>query len=143
MGLGSGLFNFKLTEKYKIPWALGSDIGGGPYLSMFDVMRSFVEQNKKKKVLGATYTKALYRATCAGARILQLEKTQGNLEKKKIANFIVVNAPAMKQKESAEDILKKLIAPLSKKRTKFDQIVEQTYYQGSLVYSRSSKTTGQ
>jgi guanine deaminase len=142
-GLGSGLFNFQLTEKYKIPWALGSDIGGGPYLSMFDVMRSFVEQNKKKKVEGATYTKALYRATCAGARILKLEKSQGNLEKNKMANFIVVKSPTIKIKDSAEDILKKLIGPYSKKRSKFDQIVEQTFYQGNLVYSKSSKTTGQ
>ena len=142
-GLGSGLFNFKLIEKSKISWALGSDIGGGPYLSMLDVMRSFVEQNKKKKVSGATYVKALYRATMAGAQILNLEKTNGNFDKNKMANFVVVPVPKKQAGESAEAVLRKLITPFSKKRAEFDQLIEETHYLGELVYSRNSKTTGQ
>jgi guanine deaminase len=142
-GLGSGLFDFKLTEKNKIPWALGSDIGGGPYLSMFDVIRSFVQQNKKKKVSGATFIKALYRSTMSGAEILNLEKQCGNLDKNKFANFIVVKAPKRKTAESAEGVLKSLITPFEKQRAKTDQIVEMTYNKGKLVYSRNSSTTGQ
>lgn len=142
-GLGSGLFNFKLIEKNKIQWALGSDIGGGPYLSMFDVMRSFVLQNKMKKVTGASFIKALYRATLAGAKILNVEKSNGNLEKNKWANFIVVTAPKRKTGESAEDILQSLVTPLKKDRTASGNLVEMTFYNGEKVYSRSSKTTGQ
>src|SRR5690606_22197023 len=50
LGLGSGLFDFRRTEKARVRWALGSDIGGGPFLCMLDVMRSFVEQNRRKGI---------------------------------------------------------------------------------------------
>ncbi len=142
-GLGSGLFNFKLIEKNKIPWALGSDIGGGPYLSMFDVMRSFVEQNKKAKLVGATYVKAFYRATLSGAKILELDKTLGSIGKNKIANFIVVKAPKKKTGESSEDIIESIIKPIYKDRTTSTEIVQKTFHHGELVYSRNSKSTGQ
>ena len=49
-GLGSGLFDFEKAEKAKINWALGSDIGGGPFLSMFDVINSFVSKIKRKSL---------------------------------------------------------------------------------------------
>jgi guanine deaminase len=142
-GLGSGLFDFKKIEKNKIAWALGSDIGGGPYLSMFDVIRSFVDQNKKHKVSGATYIKGLYRATLAGAEMLQLEKESGNLKPLKMANFIVLHTPKKKLHETVEDILKALVKPIQKKRILSDKIVEMTFCKGELVYSRNSKTTGQ
>lgn len=142
-GLGSGLFDFKLIEKNKISWALGSDIGGGPYLSMLDVMRSFVIQNKKNKNIAATYVKAFYRATIAGAKILKLEKTNGNLDKNKLANFIVVKTPKRKINETAEDILQSVVGPLKKDRNNSSTLVEQTYYNGERVYSRNSKSTGQ
>ena len=48
LGIGSGLFDFEKAELMGVPEALVSDIGGGPFLSMFDVMRSFVLQNKKQ-----------------------------------------------------------------------------------------------
>lgn len=137
LGLGSGLFNFKLIEKNKIPWALGSDIGGGPYLSMFDVMRSFVEQNKKKKIKAATYTKALYRSTLAGAKILGLDKSTGNLEKGKLANFIVLPAPKIKKDDNAEAILKKIISSNTKKRELYDSIIEETYFRGECQYRKN------
>ena len=142
-GLGSGLFNFKLTEKYKIPWALGSDIGGGPYLSMFDVMNSFVLQNKKKNILEATFTKALYHATLAGAKILKIDKETGNLEKKKAANFIVLQTPHYKTGDNAEDILKKIVKNLMKNRSHADQLIEMTFYKDQNVYARNSKIIGQ
>ena len=67
-GLGSGLFDLKTISKNKIRWALGSDIGAGPYLSMVDVMNSFVSQHKKQGL--ANYTRAFYRATLAGEEII-------------------------------------------------------------------------
>jgi len=136
LGIGSGLFDFHQIEKNKIRWALGSDIGGGPYLSMFDVMRSFVEQNTKKKVKGATYVKALYRATLAGAEILKLNKSTGNLAPGKEANFIFVSSPKKQTGEKAESVLQKIIKPLSKKRTKYHDLVDQTWNKGEIVYSK-------
>lgn len=131
-GLGSGLFDFKKIEQKKIPWALGSDIGGGPYLSMLDVMQSFVKQHKRAKKKGATYTKALYRSTLAGAEILGIAKKTGNLSRGKEANFVVIPLRKTKFKD-AESCLEKLIAAETN-RKKFDLYVERTYYRGQCVY---------
>jgi guanine deaminase len=133
-GLGSGLFDFRRAERHKVSWALASDIGGGPFLSMFDVMRSFVEQNKKKKVMGATYTKALFRSTLAGAQIMGIAKTNGNLEKGKYANFLVLKAhKGLSNCQNAEEVLSKLIKKYKTKRHLYDQLIERVYFEGDLV----------
>ncbi len=126
-GLGSGLFDFAQAEKMKVRWALGSDIGGGPYLSMFDVMRSFVDQNKKNKK--ATYVKALYRSTLAGAEVLEKGKLSGNLNVKKQANFILCPKPKGKLLD-AESVLKALIHPYRKTRHEYDYLPTNVFYQG-------------
>ncbi len=135
LGLGSGLFDFKKVEQKKISWALGSDIGGGPFLSMLDVMQSFVRQNKKAKKKNATYIKALYRATLAGAEILGVDKKSGNLGKGKEANFIVIPLKDKRFKD-AETCLFKLLSA-EKKRVRFDDYVEATFYRGLQVFKRS------
>jgi guanine deaminase len=143
-GLGSGLFDFAKTEKAGVRWALGSDIGAGPYLSMFDVMKSFVDQNKRAGVKGATYSKALFRATLAGAEALGQQKYSGNLEVGKWANFLLVKNPKNAQKTNAEEFLSLLHAPLKKDRQKSETLVAATFYRGEKIYQReSSKTTGQ
>lgn len=133
-GLGSGLFDFKKVEKHGIRWALGSDIGGGPFLSMLDVMGSFVKQNARAQVAGATYIKALYRSTLAGAEILGVHKRTGSLKAGKEANFVVVAAPK-KVPESAEQLLKATIA-LTKERADYDHQVRATYWQGEELFLR-------
>lgn len=130
-GLGSGLFDFERAEKHKVRWALGSDIGGGPFLSMFDVMRSFVEQNKKNKK--ATFVKALYRATLAGASVLKLEKKTGNFKAGKTANFFLCDKPK-KSAKNAEELLKNLIQPMAKKRSAYDHLPTGVYYQGQQLF---------
>lgn len=136
LGLGSGLFDFKKVEKFKISWALGSDIGGGPFLSMFDVMRSFVDQNKKKAAREATYTKALYRSTLAGAKILECDKKSGNLKKNKDANFIVVPLKSKKELRNPEEVLTQIIGPLKKQRAGYDSLVTQTCFKGKMIFQK-------
>jgi len=136
-GLGSGLFDFKNIEKNKIDWALASDIGGGPFLSMFDVMRSFVQQNEKKKIKEATYVKALFRATLKGAELLGLDKKTGNLDSGKEANFIFVDTPKLKEKMSVEEVLKKVIVSKKTKRDEYDNLVNSTFYKGDIVFTRN------
>lgn len=133
LGLGSGLFHFKQVEKSKVKWALGSDIGGGPFLSMFDVIRSFVDQNLKKGIKEATFVKGLYRSTLAGAEILGLDKKKGNLTKGKEATFIVVSLDHKKTANTAELLLKNLITPLSKKRVKYGDLVQAVYLKGNRI----------
>lgn len=134
LGLGSGLFNFRRIEKAGINWALASDIGGGPFLSMFDVMRSFVFQNRRAKINQANYCKALYHSTLAGAKMLRLDKTHGNLDAGKYANFITVETPKRQKGETVETVLKKIIEKNAKKREKYQNIVQKTFYKGHLVY---------
>ncbi len=136
-GLGSGLFDFKTIEKNKISWALGSDIGGGPFLSMLDVMRSFVDQNQKAKVKGATYIKALYRSTLAGAEILKLAKKKGNFESGKETNFVSFDMPrfSTKTKVTSELILEKIIKKHSKNRELYDSAARDVFYLGQKIYS--------
>lgn len=132
-GLGSGLFDFRKIEKAKIRWALGSDIGGGPFLSMLDVMQSFVEQNHKKGIQEATYVKALYRATLAGADILGIGKKAGNFSKGKEANFVVIPLQG-KIPASAEEVLKQLISPNRRRRINYESMVEYVCYRGEALH---------
>lgn len=129
-GLGSGLFDFREVEKAKIRWALASDIGGGPFLSMFDVMRSFVDQNRKQKINQATFIKALYRSTLAGAEILGIDKEHGNLSKGKFADFIVLTMPKINGKKSAEKILEKLCNRHKGNRKLYDKMPIEVYLKG-------------
>jgi guanine deaminase len=136
-GLGSGLFDFKKIEKAGIDWALASDIGGGPFLSMLDVIRSFVDQNERAGVKGATYQKALYRSTLAGAKMLELDKIKGNLASGKEANFIVMQAPRLTKEEArkinVENLLHKLINRGRKNRASYDGMVKAVYLNGTAV----------
>ena len=132
-GLGSGLFDFRQIERSKIRWALGSDIGGGPILSMFDVMRSFVEQNRRAGVGEATYVKALYRSTLAGAKILNRDKETGNLDAEKAANFIVVPLKSKKSLQSPEEVLKLLVGQHKSRRESYETLVKAVYHRGTSI----------
>ncbi len=132
-GLGSGLFDFRRIEKAKVRWALGSDIGGGPFLSMFDVMRSFVDQNLEKGIKGATFTKALYRATLAGAEILGVEKKTGNLSPGKEANFIVVPLQGL-DSGNAEKTLQSIVSKHAVSRESYEEMVNLVTWQGRVLH---------
>ncbi|NDD92373.1 guanine deaminase, partial [bacterium] len=135
-GLGSGLFDFKKAQRAKVRWALGSDIGGGPILSMLDVMRSFVQQNRKSGQRGASYVQALYRATGAGASILGVGDRAGNFRKGKDASFVVLEIPSLKGIQSAEQALAAVIEPLSKKRDAYDLLPRAVSLRGRLSWNR-------
>lgn len=134
-GLGSGLMDFKKVERHKIRWALATDIGGGPFLSMFDVMQSFVSQHQKEGRKEATYTKALFRSTLAGAEIMQKDKQTGNIAKGKEGSFIAVPFKG-KAPQSAEELLKKVVAAKARARGDYDSLVAATYYGGECLYER-------
>lgn len=129
-GLGSGLFDFYRANQFGLRWALGSDIGGGPYLSMIDVMRSFVLQNIKSKGTnlakrqGADFTQALYRATLAGAELLDLDKRAGNLMVGKRADFLILKQPLKKTTSTAEAGLQEWILRNQKNRVKDDSEIK-------------------
>ena len=138
-GLGSGLFDFKKIESAGVNWVLASDVGGGPYLSMFDVIESFVSQNKKKLISSATYTKGLFHSTLKSAEFLGLKKTHGNLDRGKYANMIFVESPSVRDNEKSEEVLKKIISKNKLNRKKYNEMVYYTYYKGHEVYNSRSR----
>ena len=135
--MGSGLFDFTKIERAKVNWVLASDIGGGPYLSMFDVIESFVSQNQKKHIKSATYVKGLYHSTLKSAEFLGLKKTHGNFQKGKYANMIFVESPTIRHHEKTEEVLSRIISKNKLNREKYNDMVYYTYYKGQEVYSSS------
>lgn len=134
LGLGSGLFDFKKASKLKVPWALASDIGGGPFLSMLDVMNSFVSQNKKRGHAEASFTQALFRSSLMGASVLGIDKSSGNFAKGKFLTFTSIgNAPKVISKFSSEELLKKLISRKFSERALFEDQVELTCFRGKFI----------
>lgn len=127
LGLGSGLFDFHRAETHGVDWALATDIGAGPYLSMLDVMKSFYEQNLEAGV-EVSAAKALYRATCKGCELMGLS-SRGNLNPKMKADFITIDSKKInfdydKDKLDAESLIKKI---LDLPREEFDSVIEKVY----------------
>ena len=129
-GLGSGLFDYKKANRFKVGWSLASDIGGGPFLSMLDVMNSFVNQNSKRGHKDASYVQALYRSTLAGAKVLKLDQESGNFELGKYFNAVCIGDLGSLKAVKAEDILTKLVKKTPKDRYLYRDQVETTFYHG-------------
>ncbi len=132
-GLGSGRFDLSLADKKGLRWALASDIGGGPYLSMFDVIHSFVRQQRGTG--RASYTRGLFRATSAGARYLDFAERAGQLRAGFEANFIFVPSPKSRGGEQVEDVLRRMIDRKLSERESFNHLVAETWWQGKAVFS--------
>ncbi|MEM8866931.1 MAG: amidohydrolase family protein [Verrucomicrobiota bacterium] len=129
-GIGSGLFDFQTAEAYGVRWGLASDIGGGPYLSMFDVMASFVLQNEAAGVSGATRVKALYRSSTMNAALLGHADCKGKLAVGFDFDAIVVPAdPEVLACGDGEQILKSVLGACTD-RNDYDGLVLETIIEG-------------
>lgn len=91
--LGSGLFNLKQAQKFKVHVGLGSDIGAGTTFSMLSTIN---EGYKTQQLRGNKLSpfQSLYLATLGGAIALDLEGTIGNFVKGAEADFIVLDYQA-------------------------------------------------
>jgi len=139
LGIGSGLFDFERAEAHGIPWSLASDIGGGPFLSMFDVMRSFVEQNEAAG-RRASYTRALHRSTACGADLMDLGGDRGRLEAGAFFDGIRVPRPEGDfASGDAEPVLRALVDQLPS-REATDELVEATFIRGIKRFERSIRS---
>jgi len=127
--LHSGRMPLERMDEYRIPVGLGSDVGAGPSLSMFDLMRDMYYLNRVSPL------RAFYQATRGGARVLGLEEEIGSFAPRKEADFIVVD-PSLLIGPGAEmrEILSQLLF-----RGDDRQIVA-TYVRGRRLYSREAST---
>lgn len=125
-GLGSGLLDYNVLDQRDIDWALATDIGAGPYISMLDVMKSFVEQHNEAG-RDTDSIRALYRATRRGTEMLGM-KNQGALESGYSADFVCL--PSSK-KTCAKDVLDDI---LNSTRDSFNEMIITAYYQDEKVF---------
>ncbi|BCX81717.1 guanine deaminase [Methylomarinovum caldicuralii] len=88
--LGSGLFPLRRHVEHGIPLALGSDIGAGLHLSVWEELS---EAYKIQRLQGETPTAAqlLYLATLGAAEALELGGEIGNFLPGKAADFFVLD----------------------------------------------------
>jgi guanine deaminase len=90
--LKSGAFHFKRAVDSRVRFGLASDIGAGPEMSMFKVMKDAAYMQTE---LFISPRELFYLSTLAGAEALHLEERIGSLSTGKDADFIVVD-PARK-----------------------------------------------
>lgn len=137
-GLGSGLFDFAKAENHGVRWALASDIGGGPFLSMFDVMESFVHQNRQLGISSASYVKALFRSTSAGAILLDIQDRKGNLAPGKDFDCILCQLPPdYLAYSNAEDLIAAIIHQTNT-REGFHNLVTSCIIEGKHAFERDT-----
>lgn len=91
--LGSGLFNLQKCRDYKIPLALGSDVGAG---NSFSMLRTASEAYKVAALQNIEFTarNAFYLLTLGGAKALNQDSFIGNFEVGKEADFVVIEPAA-------------------------------------------------
>jgi guanine deaminase len=105
--LGSGLMRLDDVLARGIPYALGTDVGASPTVSMLAEMGRFLKVHHGK-CARATPTEAFYRATLAPAEILGLEPQFGRLETGRPMSFIEVESDALRS-PSVDDVIRSLL----------------------------------
>jgi guanine deaminase len=123
-GLGSGLMDYEKMDEYGVEWALASDIGAGPYLSMLDVMKSFLFQHERAG-RSPGVARALYRATAKAAELIGYSN-RGNFNPGMVGDFICLPGA---DAETGEQYLEQL---LDRDREDFNSVVEKVFVSGEL-----------
>ncbi|MFK7852997.1 MAG: guanine deaminase [Granulosicoccus sp.] len=88
--IGSGLFDLRSAQKYKVKLGLGTDVGGG---DSFSILRTINQAYKIQQLQRHTLTAehAFYLATLGGAKSLDLDSHIGNFETGKEADFLIID----------------------------------------------------
>ncbi len=102
--LHSGRMNLPAMEDLGVPVALGSDIGAGPTLCPFEVMRNAYYLNMVPPL------RLFFYATAGGARVLGMEDRIGSFSPGQEADFVVINpTPVAPPGLPLEHLLSRLI----------------------------------
>ncbi len=119
--LHSGIMNINKMQRAGIEISLGSDIAGGAYINMLEVMRDAYYANPLSP------SEILKILTVGGARTLHISDITGTIETGKYADFVVLDSP---NEESTEDALANLILYGNQRK------IIATYSQGEEIWHR-------
>jgi guanine deaminase len=143
--LGSGLFKLDQLLKAGLAIGLGSDVGAGPELNMWQVMRAALDVQKVRSMSEPALqrlrpSEAFYLATSGGARALGKSAIIGSLDAGKEADLTVVDLTAVlpygKQGRRFDDLSTEDIVALCIYRAGPHANLE-TYVRGKCVYRAS------
>ncbi len=96
--LGNGRMPLETLREYRIPFALGSDIGAGPSHSMLHVMQRFLAVHRAAGI-PVQPEEALFRATAAGAQAMGRGAVAGSLHPGKRADFVLLPGSPREERE--------------------------------------------
>lgn len=134
--LGSGLFNLKQAEQFKVNVGLGTDVGAGTSFSMLQTLNEAykVQQLQRNKL---NPFKSLYLATLGGARALRLEDKIGSFASGNDADFIVLDyhaTPLLSYRlQQAKNVEEKLFVLMT---IGDDRAIKETFAAGRSVHQR-------
>ena len=134
--LGSGLFNLKQAEQFKVNVGLGTDVGAGTSFSMLQTLNEAykVQQLQRNKL---SPFKSLYLATLGGAQALRLDDKIGSFASGNDADFIVLDyhaTPLLSYRlQQAKNLEEKLFVLMT---IGDDRAVKETYAAGQSVHKR-------
>ncbi len=129
--LKSGFFPFNRIKKAGIKFGLGSDVAGGPQISLFSVMKDTAYMQTEQWI---SPRELFYLGTLGGAKAANLDKVVGSLEVGKEADFVVIDptrksgVPADMLGHNADDILSTLIYLGD------DRMIVSTFVRGRKLY---------
>jgi guanine deaminase len=135
--LGSGIFPMHRHVRARVPFALGSDVGGGTGFGILkEGLQAYLMQRVAAEPVTLDGAKLLYLATKAGASALALDHETGDFEVGKSADFVYVRprphtplAAVVDQATSPERILAALFTLAG------PETIRQVRVAGSIVYA--------
>ncbi len=102
--LHSGRMDMELIEKYDLDVGVGSDVAGGPFINMLEVLRDAYYANRISPI------KAFYHLTLGGAKVLGWETKVGTIEPGREADFTIIDPrPLASVNDELTDVLAKLM----------------------------------
>lgn len=109
-----------------VKFALGTDVAGGHEISMLGVMRKFLDEHLHFAPMEPR--QILYWGTLAGAEILGIQASTGNLAYGKSADFLVMHKPV--EAKNPNEYVEGLLV------SDYKNVVAKTFFQGKEVYSK-------
>ena len=106
--LGSGTMSLEAVHAHGIPYAIATDVGASPTVSMLAEMGRFLDVHAGRSTR-ATPAEALYRATRAPAEILGIAGRVGVLEVGRPMSFLEVQSDEGGAHATADQVIRSLI----------------------------------